>query len=263
MSKQLFDELLGELPPSTVDVAAIVRREKRRHTALRVTSVATALVALSVTAAVGLTMAGGTGTSSPPQAGGETTPSVTVDTRFALVADSEESIEATARRLSERLEAALKKEAPDLKWIFEPNIPGEKGPDGQPMELGYKEGKGVKKAQEMFAGTSGFRVGERKGSMHFAILNSEGATVQCPPTIPTCVDGTAPNGAKTSMLTFDYGDGVIEHSARVELADGRILTLSQTNDFGVDGAGAAQPGTPLTGEQTLAVATDVASQIKA
>jgi hypothetical protein len=63
----------------------------------------------------------------------------TVDTRFALVADSAESIEATARRLSESLDAALREAAPGAEWIFEPRIPGETGPDGQPMTMSHKE----------------------------------------------------------------------------------------------------------------------------
>jgi hypothetical protein len=265
MSMQLFDELIGDAPPSTVDVAGIVRREKRRGVALRATSVATAAVVLAVTAAVGLTMAGGTGASSPPRAGGDPTPTVAVDTRFALVADSEESIEATARRLSESLDAALRETAPGAGWIFEPRIPGETGPDGQPMTMSHKEGPDGKTSQELFAGAAGFRVDGRKGSMHFAIYNDDTAAdgAECGPKVRRCVEGTAPNGAKTRVNTVDYGNGVIVYIARVEVADGRILQLTQGNDFGLDGAAPPQRDTPLTGEQTLAVAVDVASQIKA
>src|SRR5258705_10764271 len=101
MSTQLFDQVVGELPPSTVDVAGIVTREKGRSAVRRVTGLATVAVTLSVITALGLSMTGGTGVSSLPSvAGGASAPDSTApDTRFVLVANSEESAAATAKRL--------------------------------------------------------------------------------------------------------------------------------------------------------------------
>lgn len=254
MGAQLFDEVIGDLPPSGVDIEGIVRREKRRRAARRATGLATAVVALSVTGALGLTMASGTGASSPPAAGPSASTSVP-DTRFALVADSAESAAGTAKRLSEALDVALQKAAPGAEWIFEPGVAGETGPDGQVPKLAYKVRKN---GQEMFAGDSGVQKDGRRGSLYLGIFPA--GTLDCPPKGPQCVAGTTPGGAKTTLVTVD-GDVVVYH-ANVELPDKRVLTIIHSNDFGPDGAGAAQPDTPLTSEQTMAIAIDVASHIK-
>jgi len=273
MGTQLFDEVVGELPTSTVDVDGIVRREKRRGATRRVAGLATAVVALSVTTALGLTMTGGTGASSPPSAAGGASGGATSaapDTRFALVADSKESAAATAKRLSYALDAAFRKEAPGAKWIFEPGVPGETGPSSPP-KLSYKTLQ-KPRSVDIFAGDSGVLNKGNKGSLFLqtspTVIKDEKGEVhrysmECSPKAPKCVEGTAPNGAKTRLSTFDYGDGIFSYNADVILPDERVLAIQSSNDFGPDGSPAAQRAMPLTGDQVLAIAIDVASQIKA
>jgi len=269
MGTDLFDQLVGELPPSTVDVVGIVRREKRRSTARRVTGLATAVAALGLTTALGLSMTGGTGASSPPSvAGGGTT--AAPDTRFALVAQSEETAAASAKRLAAALDAAVRKEAPDAKWIFEPDGSGRTGPDGRPPTLSYDVGPDGK-SKELFGGGSGILNEGRKGSLRLGVEPAEGvgedgvrrpSSWKCAPTVRKCTEGTAPSGAKTLFLSPKYGD-VQMYGIEVQLPDGRSLRITVSNNFGDKGTGAAQPGTPLTSDQVKAIAFDVAAQIKA
>jgi len=272
MSTQLFDQVVGELPSSTVDVAGIVRREKRRSTVRRVAGLATAVVALSVTTGLALGMTGGTGAPSSPSAAGGTsaTDSAAPDNRFALVALNAATGAESAKRLSAALDAAFRKEAPGAKWIFEPNLPGETGPDGQPPKLVYKGAQDAPASQEMFSGGSGVLNGSRKGSLHLGVFPADGpredggrGPVKCLPTGQQCKEGVAPSGTKTTLQTVTDGGKVAEYVAAVGLPDGRILKIGQTKAFGLDGAGATQDRPPLTGDQVLAIAVDVAGQIKA
>jgi len=274
MGTQLFDQLIGDVPPSSVDVAAIVRREKRRSTTRWFTGAATAVVALSVTTAIGLSMTSSTGTSSPPSAAGGSSPAgtTTPDTRFALVAYSEESAAASAKRLGAALDAAFRKEAPGATWIFDPEVPGQTGPDGQPPKLSYKVVDGAsKKSQELFSGGSGVLNEGRKGSLHLGVnaidgLGEDGTPQRkagtCPPSGIECKAGTAPNGAPTIVLSKAFDEGRV-YTAEVALPDGRALRITVNNTFGAGGDGAARQATPLTSAQALAIAVEVASHIKA
>jgi hypothetical protein len=284
MGTQLFDQVIGELPPSTVDVAGIVRREKRRR-ARQVTGVATAVVALSVASALGLSMTGGPGASSPPEAGRSAAAGGTgavPDTRFALVAVTEETAAASAKRLSQTLGDALRKQAPGARWITEPGVEGRDTPDGRPPILTYRAGKDETKAQELFGGGQGLLNQGRKGSLHLGVepavgLGEDGLprhnNLECPSAASlagtpgdafrrTCTVTKAPSGTK--MLFESWGDGdAATICYDMALPDGRILRIMVSNTFGAQGGGAVQKDTPLTAQQLKAITVDVAGRIKA
>ena len=275
MGTQLFDQLIGDVPPSSVDVAAIVRREKRRSTTRWFTGAATAVVALSVTTAIGLSMTSSTGTSSPPSAAGGSSPAgtTTPDTRFALVAHNKDSAAASAKRLGAALDAAFRKEAPGARWIFNPEVPGQTGPDDQPPKLSYVVVDGAsKKSQELFHGDSGVLNEGRKGMLRLGVnaidgLGEDGTPQRkagtCPPSGDECKAGTAPNGAPTIVLSRAFDNKVRVYIAEVALPDGRALRITVNNNFGAQGDDVARQATPLTSAQALAIAVDVASHIKA
>jgi hypothetical protein len=273
VSKQLFDEVVGELPPSTVNTGAIVQREKRRRVN-RAVSFATALVALSVTA--GVTIGGMGGTSARPSAG-PARPTQVTDTRFALAAYDDQSAAMTAKQLTRVFDEALHKEASNARWIFQPVYVGQpKGPDGVPPALEYKVRKGMPgKTGQMFFGISGVLNDGRKGTLHLAIVQSAvhlmptGKVVnllKCPPHGPKCIEAMGPDGEAT-VLVID-GDkpsagNFVNYVVNVGLPGGRVLQLDHSNDFGNDGDPVPQPGTPLTSRQVMAIAIDIASHIKA
>jgi hypothetical protein len=273
MDTQLFDEVIGEPPASTVDVGGIVRRENRRGAVRRVAGLATAVVSLSVATAIGLGLTGGTGASSPPVAGGGASAPAAPDERFALVADNRESASASAKRLGAALDSAFRKEAPGAKWIFNPERPGQTGRDGVPPTLSYRvvgEAKGT--PQELFHGDSGVLNDGRKGSLHLGVnatvgVSEDGTTIgrtlKCPPSGQRkCTAGKAPSGARTLFLTSASG-GVHVDTCVVGLPGGRSLSITHTDNFGADGSIRVQTGMPLTETQVKAIAFDVAAQIKA
>jgi len=113
MTKELFDAVVGTPSPSTVDVAAIIRR-RRRIRAVRRLGIAVVPFAVSgvVTAAALAAGGGGTGapayTAQPPLATGATTTS-----------------EPTAEGLRTALAEAVAAVVPDARWL----------PDGEPSVL--------------------------------------------------------------------------------------------------------------------------------
>jgi len=216
------------------------------------------------------------------------------DSSFQLVADTSESAQATAKRLSEALDHALRKEAPGARWIFAPEYAGQKpGPDGVPPQMIVKP-DGPKKSEEMFFGGSGVLHEGRKGSLFLRIVTdpaksrptpppdchlypncvrifagSRGTNFSCSASPADCVEGTNPSGGKFVVMTLSQpsraGSNVSwrSYEVRFELADGRILSISHSNSFGGgDGAPPAQPDTPLTREQVTVIANDIASKIK-
>ena len=52
MTQQLFDDLAISSPPSTIDLSAIIRRERRRRTAVRAGGSAALVLAVASTIAV-------------------------------------------------------------------------------------------------------------------------------------------------------------------------------------------------------------------
>lgn len=260
MGTQLFDEVVGELPPSAVDVNDIIRSEKRRSS-VRATGIASAVVALSITAGLVLTMGGGPGASSPPAATQTATGTPSGSgthggsgARFALVADTAETAAATAKRLGIALDGAISKEAPGTKWLT-----------GSVPKIAYKttQPAGV----DMFSGDGAMAYHGRKGTVALSILllrpSAEGPDagkaidpLACQPGAK-CVEGRSPAGARTMIVT---NGGVVE--AKVDLSGKRWLTISVANEAGADGDGPAQAATPLTAAQALAVATNLAGQIK-
>lgn len=199
-------------------------------------------------------------------------PSPPEDFTFRLVADSVDSAQATATQLSQALDRALKKEAPGARWIFKRDNAGQTpGPDGQPPQLHVKASDGAKKSEEMFSGGTGVLHEGRRGALHLLIFTSVGSDrgiVSCPADSAGCIEVPGPNGGKAVVQTISQppmrGSNVPfrMYMVGLQLADGRALSLSHSNDFGPDMTPAAQRDTPLTREQVTAIAFDVASKIK-
>ncbi|MFI2708838.1 hypothetical protein ACH495_01725 [Micromonospora sp. NPDC018662] len=99
--RQIFDEAIGEPPPSAVDIDTLVAREERRRRRLvgkYTASVATAVLALAL----------GAGTLVGP--GSATGPAPAYSAASATAVDR-------AGRLRSAMLAALDREAPDLRWV--------------------------------------------------------------------------------------------------------------------------------------------------
>ncbi|GAA1633741.1 hypothetical protein [Actinoplanes couchii] len=260
MNKQLFDELVEDAPPSTVDVAGIVGRERRRRFGLRLTGIAAGLAAVGVVA--GLVVQNPATSPSPPAA---------VAGGFRLVSDTDASVEQTARRLEQALDEALRATAPDARWrrLFKHTAA-----DGEPPMINGKAAADV--AQQVYSGSQGVETGDRRGMLRFLISSptpcTPGAVVQCEDASsmaeywanyftcaanqPVCAVGTLPDGRRTKAVST----GANRHRASVELPDKRVLAVEVSNRFALNKP-LDPDGAPLTLDQTEAVARSVAGRI--
>ncbi|SCE87813.1 hypothetical protein GA0070607_2688 [Micromonospora coriariae] len=273
MSHQLFDELIGTPPPPRVDVKGIVRRERRASAARRLGGSLAAVLALAVAGGISVAVR-----HQEPGAARATPQAVAsspaADTRFRLVFDTEETADATAKRLSQELDRALRAVAPGATWTWMPDHLGEpRKPDGQPPEFTHR-------GTPDFVGTSsGISYQGRKGSLGVSITPdaSDGPAgfhwpCQLPQGIPedsryrrVCDAGTTPNGAlmKIETLTGTRQKSV-QYLIAIQLPGDRALQASVLNMVGVDeSAVPAQPQAPLSMEQLKAIALAIADQVKA
>ncbi|MEU4472576.1 hypothetical protein [Micromonospora sp. NPDC023888] len=274
MSHQLFDELIGTPPAPTVDLKGIVRRERRLRTARRIGG--------SVAAVLALAMAGGVsvavrdrGPDATPQAAASLP---AADNRFRLVFDTDEAADASAKRLSQELDRALRKVAPGAKWIWMPeHLDEPRKPDGQPPTFTHRG------SPDSVGGSSGISYQGREGSLGVSISPDEYPDAaygpggfhwpcQLPQGIQedtryrrVCEAGTTPSGArlKTETLTGKQQRSV-QHLIAIQLPGNRMLEASVLNMVGVDeSAVPAQPNAPLSMEQLKAIVLTIADQVKA
>lgn len=271
MSHQLFDELIGNPPPARVDVPGIVRRERRARAARRLGG--------SLAAVLALTLAGGVAVQARQSGGGSTPPPVaataSADTRFRLVFDTEETADATARRLSQELDRALREVAPGATWFWMPDHLGEAPkPDGQPPRFTHNG------TSDLVNGTSGVSYQGRRGALGMSISPDRGGPdetgfhwpCRLPPDIQEdkryhreCTEGTTPSGARTKTVTYTgRRQQSVQHVVSVQLPDNRVLEVSVLNMVGVDESAApAQPESPLSREQVTAIARHLEGRVKA
>ncbi|MFC4065360.1 hypothetical protein [Actinoplanes subglobosus] len=275
MSKHLFDELVADAPASTVDVPAIIRRERRRRTGLRLGGVAAVIVAVAAAGTLLIPEPPRVPLAMPP------TPEVsasTVPDGFRLVADGQESAEATARRLRSALGEAVRDVAPDAHWLRLEGTDAGPAPDGQPPNFAFR-GSGVP-TQQVFWGAQGIEAGGRTGELSVEILSFEPCTdltdaecrkqqkfkdnyrlmreraVTCEPNEwqRSCTQGDR----RIAYTTYHPNQRMLTHYVVIELADGRVLQMQTFNLF----AGSpAQKETPLTPGQLDGIATTLAARI--
>ncbi|MET8353585.1 hypothetical protein [Micromonospora sp. NPDC005206] len=277
MSHQLFDELIGTPPPPKVDVRGIVRRERRARAARRLGGSLAAVLALAVAGGVSAAVRHQEPGAAPatPRAAAS---SPAADTRFRLVFDTDETADATARRLSQELDRALRTVAPGAKWTWMPDYVGEpRKPDGQPPEFTHR-------GTPDFVGTSsGISYQGRKGSLGVSVTPdvypdaSDGPAgyhwpCRPPPGIHedsryrrVCEAGTTPSGAQMKIETLTgKRQKSVQYLVAIQLPGNRALQADVLNMVGVDeSAVPAQAQAPLSMEQLKAIALAIADQVKA
>ncbi|WBB65871.1 hypothetical protein [Micromonospora sp. WMMD812] len=271
MTHQVFDELIGTPPPSRVDVDGIVRRERRSRSARRLGGALAAVLALAL--AVGVRDRPGAAEVTPRASAS----SPTADTRFRLVFDTDETADATARRLGQELDRAMRKVAPGAVWFWMPDQPGEpRRPDGQAPTFSHRG------RADLINGSSGLSYQGRRGALRLSIspeVHSDASSgpvsyywaCRMPPDVRednryhrVCEEATSPGGARMKIQTYTgKRQPTVQHLVVVQLPDNRTLELSVQNMVGVDeSAVPAQPEAPLSREQVREIAVQIADQIK-
>jgi hypothetical protein len=279
MTRQLFDEYIGQPPPSTIDVKAIVRT-KRRRTIGAITASAFMAAALAATATAIALDGGASHPIADPSPPGSPAPT---EAGFRLVADDRESARATAERLRKALDDAVHATAPSARWT-----------EGRPPEL--ISWVGHTKSGEMFFGGGLLSVDGRAGGVSLQVIVNHCNAPKPPPKRKctpeesrreeqrlqndlrcgsrkvegiTCVESRTPSGARMRTTTAIQRMGSLRMTSIynlvfVELADGRVLYLGTSTrcDTTCDATGSPSQQQPvLSVSQLTDIATTVARQI--
>jgi hypothetical protein len=238
---QLFDEVIGTPPPATVDLPALVRRDRRTRRArlagLGVTGVAAAGLAVALLAD-GTTPAGTPPVARPPGP-------VAADNRFVLKSDTQLDAETSAKQLAAAIDTAVRKAVPDATW--------QQGPAVTVMDNADRKG---------WHGHGSLRTPTTRGDLTIMALSlpEPGAKTDKPPLRVSCdgeagcTPGTTADGKP--IVTIAGTSGAARWlEVRVGLPANRLLTISVTN------VGTGDP-TVLSGDQVALVAQHTAGQIK-
>ncbi|GIJ28786.1 hypothetical protein Vqi01_39480 [Micromonospora qiuiae] len=282
MNQQIFDEHIGTPPPSTVDVDRIIQRERRGSLLRSMAGGGFALAATGLAISVGVALSGGAGPQpGPPVAA----PAVAAASPSApasglrLDTSDPEAIQQTLDRLRVALETAVAGAAPDLRWIYMPDVPGEKRlPDGHPAMYAERDpvGWAARSGVARHGKKAGFYMWVRPDtcdSQGGAGLDSGSGPHVCAPVIE-CDDGMKAGTCRTS--TTAEGLEVVEttetspakngkqyrfYRVQVELPQGYHLHLLAVNYFGGDGSGVTSKTPLLTKAELRTAATAIAAQV--
>jgi hypothetical protein len=259
MTQQMFDDMIGQPPPSAIDVGAIVRRRKRNQWLRRApVAVAAVLVVALGAAFVGF---GGSDTGQAPPA----------HDKIRLVVDTAAAKAKTAAELTKAYDEAVKAAVPGAEWG-----------GGKPPAVTDEDAR----PPAQFGFGAGLVVDGRKGDLVIQIVGPYVPVVpsgdvpcssidfsnprkpsppvsQCfgdRPSYPAedhncdnpdgnCTIRTGTNGEKLVVRVWNWGKGNIYTSVAVLLGHGRVLTLESHNDL-------------LTVKQVSAIVSSLASRIE-
>jgi hypothetical protein len=279
MNKQAFDDAIGEAPPSTIDMDAVITRGRRAARIRRVANpvVAAGIAVVVASGAIAFTMMQGGGEST--QVGGQPTsstekPTIAPPVRATPPASSPpegcarpdlESADQVIARLTPVVKDAVQAQQPDLGFV--PNTTeGTAGRHGA-LEFGYYllNGDGASNPPvchkhagfEARATTEG---AEGKGNVTVVVqafyFNPSGFCAEVKDTY--CEEVTGPNGEIVVKFTSQQENGVIANQVYVLRPDGTLVFLVSENvatsaESG-DAPTSAKP--PLDYEQLVAIGTD-------
>lgn len=262
MNQEILDELIGAPPPSTVDVDAVIARQRRRQRLHRLAASGSAAAGVVLAVILGAGVTGGPPPHKTPQPPA-TAPSAT---GFPLEPDTKAGRERTQDRLRAALEAALTEHAPGAKWIYMPDVPGEKRtPDGH-LTMWITEDP------VYFEGRSGISAGGGKGGFYLSVRPAEcepglscSAALTCDDLSSGCSEARTPGGLDVVRWVEKSPGGdqpYLSYGVQVMLRGGtHTLTLRAVNVFGGDASPVRAPAPALTRTQLERMAADVAERI--
>jgi hypothetical protein len=241
MTQQMFDDLVGQPPPSTIDVDAIVRNQTRRRR-LRQAPMVMAAVAV---VAVGVVFAGlGTIGTAATSKGDVVRQEPAGGPKIRLVVDTAEGRAKSAEELTKAYDEAVKKAVPGAEWE-----------GGKPPRVTDEEAAPPTK----FMFGAGLIVNGKPGALVIQI-SGEGRedlpTLQlnCDNPDGNCKVTEGPNGEKLVVRRWDFRDGDwkkgdVYTSVTVGLDNDRVLNLESHQDL-------------LTEKQISAIVSDLAGRIE-
>ncbi|GAA1391089.1 hypothetical protein [Catellatospora chokoriensis] len=249
MTQQLFQEVIGEKPPSTIDVKQVVRRERRRARLRRLVGAAGVVTLASITVA-GLSLQPPAGQDGPPVA--RPAPTTSAEAGFRLVYNTEESARTTAERLTAELLAAVQRSAPQATWLTGPAVRyTEKSPDDEGI---------------LFRGGGNMSLDGRRSALGIWVMPAGRTMPACVDFATTCQKVTAANGVRMVLGTWRDGGPVAAYTMEITLADGRQFYVQHTTKLGSAKSGAAakapvSSAVALSRDQVVAIAAEIAAKV--
>jgi hypothetical protein len=262
MTRELLDRSLGAVPPSTVDVDQIVRRERRMTTARWSGIGMTAVAALTVT---GVLVAAAHG-AAPPPVGAPPPPATTgaagSDNRFQLIALDKVTADGAATRLADALTTATAKASPETTWVADK--PGDKG-----AKVIALFSDNDKETPYFYSGGGLTLTDGRQGLLNLYIGRTLQPNEDFPkkaPPLPLecgsesgCTVRTGPTGEKIFARDIAHGPGG-QHRFNVRMALPGSFQLSLSSEDATFNDLDATP--PLSLDELVSIAVVVAKQIK-
>jgi len=269
MNQDILDQLIGDPPRSTVDVGAIIARQRRRRRVATVAGAAGAVLAILA----GVALAGGhppARTPAPLAASGTASAAPSASTGpagFAVRTGTEAGRRQTLDDLRTALEQATRTYARGTAWIYMPDVPGEKRtPDGHPRMWTTTD-------PVSFEGRSGIASAGRKGGFYLSVRPTACVTgrscsdvYSCDGTLTDCTATRTPAGLPVvRWMEKDPARGgkqYVFYIVQITLRGGaNTLTLRAVNYFGGDASPVSAPTPVLTRTQLDAIAAAIADQI--
>ncbi|KOX21705.1 hypothetical protein ADK67_25335 [Saccharothrix sp. NRRL B-16348] len=295
MDKHLFDEAIGEVPPSTVDVDAVIARGRRGVRLRRVANpaVAAGMAVVVLTGAVAYTLADGRGTPvggppgttsavSPSSTAREQPPGSKVDAPSVVVVDDKvpppecegrlEPAAEAAARLTLATTDAVKAQRPDLGLSANPAGDYPAGTPHGPLD--YHQVSAADPGVELsicdpkatFEAMATTTTADGSGNIFVLVEPTwrDGLGPVCAfpglGTRTSCVAETGTRGEEIVKQTADMGGGITLNQVLVHREDGTRILVQAENiaTSGKTGGAPTSSEPPLTLDQLVAIGVDPA-----
>jgi hypothetical protein len=252
---QLFDEVIGTPPPTSIDSRAVVRRDRRTRATLWGSLGATAVVA--GLAAVALTT-GPTPSGTPPVVAPPTGATVAPDNRLELRAATREEAQVSAGQLKAALDAAVRAAVPTAQWDpkgFDVTVIDYVSPMGW---IGFAGVTNAGVTESVTIMVHGYPEPVKIDPLSCAALTAvrgnkdDKQRGDNPGSAPPCVDTRTASGRPVVTYTMNTRD-VNRFEVRIGLADNRVMTITTGGD-------AKTPA--LTMDQLVQIAQDATDRVK-
>lgn len=265
MSKTLFDTVVGTPPPSTVDVAAIVRRRRRARAARRLGIVLAPVAVAAVTATALVTVGGGMGT-----------PPYTAEPPLATITTLAPGL--TADRLRAALAEAVAALVPDARWLPDGQAPVFKPPppavsrgsvivacDAVRCTVGSPSDPPT--VDVSFSGSADLQRAGKTGLVMVAVHTTR-SLLDCSGTLvdDSCTATTSPHGY--AMVTRSYRPSALPNGMTGPIpVTTRLVAIelpgNQVLEFAVNGPkdATAPPDMVLTEAELVSIADDVVRRV--
>ena len=279
MHKQLFDDAIGEVPPSTVDVDAAITRGRRAARLRRVANPAVAagaaVVLLTGAVAYMMTRDDGIPVGGPPTSPTRTvTASATLPTRDpeakAPAACARPDLESGAKivaRLSPVARAAVLAQRPDLRLADNPEATYPRDVPHAALDFYQVTGETptdlpICDEHSYFMGWATTRGPEGDGNLLISLAPAFRPTPgSCADFDPDqCAEATGPNGEPVVEIWETDENGVTNRQTSMVRSDGTLVRVTVENIATSIKTGGPPTATilPLTFEQMIAIAADPA-----